>query len=150
MTLSHETVDFERHYDAPPERVFAAWADSVAMSRWAVPGPEFGLHYEQSEFRVGGRDVARCGATNDLKYRAEVLYLDIVDNDRIVFAETIREAGKPLCASLVSVSIATNGTGTRLNVTCQITEFVDGMAQGYRDGYGATLDNLVHELARAA
>lgn len=150
MTLSHDTVTFERNYDAPPSRVFAAWADSEAMSRWAVPGPEHELRYEQSDFRVGGRDLARCGAKGDLKFRAEVLYLDIVDNERIVFAEVIRDGGQPLCAALVSLDIAAAGTGTRLDVTCQVTEFVDGMADGYREGYGASLDNLVTELARGA
>lgn len=150
MTLSHDTVTFERRYDAPPQRCFAAWADSEAMSRWAVPGPDHALLYEQSDFRVGGRDIARCGAKGDLRFRAEVLYLDIVEDERIVFAETISEGGKPLCASLVSVCIAPDGKGARLNMTCQVTEFMDGMADGYREGYGASLDNLVSELARAA
>lgn len=150
MTLSHDTVTFERNYEATPEKVFAAWADSEAMSRWAVPGPEHELRYEQSDFRVGGRDLARCGAKGDLRFQAEVLYLDIADNERIVFAEVISEAGKPMCAALVSVCIAPDGKGTRLDVTCQVTEFVDGMADGYREGYGASLDNLVSELARAA
>lgn len=150
MTLSHDTVTFERNYEATPEKVFAAWADSEAMSRWAVPGPEHELRYEQSDFRVGGRDLARCGAKGDLRFRAEILYLDIVENERIVFTEVISEAGKPMCAALVSVCIAADGKGTRLDVTCQVTEFVDGMADGYREGYGASLDNLVTELARAA
>lgn len=150
MTLSHDTVMFERRYDAPPAKVFAAWADSEAMSRWAVPGPEHELRYEQSDFRVGGRDIARCGAKGDLRFQAEVLYLDIVENARIVFAEVIREGGKSLCAALVSIDIAADGKGTRLDVTCQVTEFVDGMAEGYREGYGASLDNLASELARAA
>ncbi|MCH8521681.1 SRPBCC domain-containing protein [Glycocaulis sp.] len=150
MTLSHDTVRFERSYDAMPEQVFAAGADSEAMSRWAVPGPDHELRYEASDFRVGGRDLARCGAKGDLRFRAEVLYLDIVQNERIVFAETISEAGKPLCAALVSIEIAAAGAGTRQIVTCQVTEFVDGMADGYRHGYGASLDNLAGELARAA
>ena len=150
MTLSHDTVTFERRYDAPPSRVFAAWADSEAMSRWAVPGPDHELRYEQSDFRVGGRDLARCGAKGDLRFQAEVLYLDIVQNERIVFAEVIRESGNPLCAALVSVSLTAGGKSTRQIVTCQVTEFVPGMADGYREGYGASLDNLAGELARAA
>ncbi|WP_429911618.1 SRPBCC domain-containing protein [Glycocaulis sp.] len=150
MTLSHDTVRFDRSYDATPEQVFAAWADSEAMSRWAVPGPDHELRYETSDFRVGGRDLARCGAKGDLRFQAEVLYLDIVQNERIVLAETISEDGKPMCAALVSVSLAADGKGTRQIVTCQVTEFVPGMADGYRHGYGASLDNLAGELARAA
>jgi uncharacterized protein YndB with AHSA1/START domain len=126
MPLSHGTVRFERTYDASSEQVFAAWTDPGATTPWP---------YEQADFRVGGRDICHCGHGGDLRFRAEVVYLDIVKNERIVFAETVSEAGKPLCATLVSVTFRSNGAETRLEVTCQIAEFAPGLVDGYRAGY---------------
>ncbi|HVL43037.1 MAG TPA: hypothetical protein VM348_12855 [Brevundimonas sp.] len=43
MTLRHQTLTFEREYDASPRRLFAAFADPRARERWAVaPGARHG------------------------------------------------------------------------------------------------------------
>ncbi|MCC5980300.1 MAG: SRPBCC domain-containing protein [Oceanicaulis sp.] len=126
MGLSHGTVRFERIYDARLEQVFADWKDPRATTPWP---------YEQADFRVGGRDICHCGHDGDLRFRVEVVYLDIVENERIVFAETVSEAGRQLCATLVSVAFRPNGAQTRLEVTCQIAELAPGLVDGYRAGY---------------
>jgi uncharacterized protein YndB with AHSA1/START domain len=33
-SVTHATFVVERSYDAPPARVFAAWADPEAKARW--------------------------------------------------------------------------------------------------------------------
>ena len=53
-SATHATFVIERDYDAPPARVFAAWADQSAKSRWF--GPTGGGEQHELDFRVGGRE----------------------------------------------------------------------------------------------
>lgn len=37
-SVNHATIIVERTYDAPPERVFAAWSSVEALLRWNAMG----------------------------------------------------------------------------------------------------------------
>ena len=143
----HETLRFERRFDAPPARVFGAFADPEARARWGVPSPTVGLVYLATDFRVGGLDVSRCGPMGDLKFLVENRYHDIVDDRRIVSSETVACDGSLLSAALITVEFNPEGKGTRLVVTDQVAA-IDGpdMIEGARAGMGAALDNLVREI----
>ncbi|MFI7290450.1 SRPBCC domain-containing protein [Streptomyces anulatus] len=54
-SVTHATFTFERLYPATAARVFAAWADPKAKSRWfSTPDADHEL-----DFRVGGREANR-------------------------------------------------------------------------------------------
>ena len=59
-------------------RVFEAFADPVARMRWGVPSANVELVYLEADFRVGGRDVSRCGPAGNLMFHVDLTYLDIV------------------------------------------------------------------------
>src|SRR5262249_29472329 len=82
-SVVHETSVMERTYKAAPARVFGAWESVEARLRWSKPYAHTGLIYDAHDFRVGGKDVARCGPLDDMRFRAEVHYLDIVPAKRI-------------------------------------------------------------------
>jgi len=53
----HATIVFDRKYDAPVSRVFKAWSDIDAKSRWFVGPPGvWELVERRMDFRVGGRE----------------------------------------------------------------------------------------------
>lgn len=60
--LHVETVVMERTYRASPARVFKAWGDVEARTRWSIPSPDVIIVYDKADFRVGGVDDSRCGA----------------------------------------------------------------------------------------
>ncbi len=143
----HETVVLERTYKASPARVFAAWESVEARLRWSKPGPDTGLVYDAHDFRVGGKDIVRCGPVDDLRFQAEVHYLDIVPGQRLIFSERISEHDKPMATSMITVEFHPKGAATRQVVTMQIAA-LDGsdMVEGYKDGWNPTLDNLAKEF----
>lgn len=148
MTTHHASFTIKRSYEAPAARVFAAWADPAARVRWSVPKGD-GIEYVQSEFRVGGHDVVRCGPEGDLSYDVVATYHDIVQNKRIVFSETIDNGGTRLGVSLISVEFGDAGTRTRLVLSVHVVgldsaDIIDGSQAGWNE----VLDNLVEELAR--
>jgi uncharacterized protein YndB with AHSA1/START domain len=78
---------------------------------------------------------------------AEIVYLDIRRDRRIVFAETVANAGARVSAALISVEITPKDAGSHLLLTIQMASF-DGvdMSGGYQQGWGAALDNLALEF----
>ena len=82
----HATITLERSYSAPVELVFSEFADPVARARWSAPSEDV-LIYDEADFRIGGKDVFRCGPKDDPKVRGETRYLLIVPNARVVQAK---------------------------------------------------------------
>lgn len=145
----HETLTFERSYPVPVARVFAAYADVEMRARWGVPSDTAAIVYSASDFRVDGRDEFRCGGKSDLPFLGCVRYEDIVENERIVYVESVSEGDRLLSVSLVTWELTPDDTSTKLLVTDQLVA-LDGadMVSGTRMGTNAALDNLARELTR--
>jgi uncharacterized protein YndB with AHSA1/START domain len=147
--ITHATIVMERTYNAAPTRVFAAWADKEARERWQAPDETIRIRYEESNFRPGGRDLARCIEQDGAEFLATVHYLDIRRAESIVFTEAVAQANANVSAALISVELFPAGEGTRQLVTMQIASFDEsGMEKGYEHGWGMALDNLAKEFER--
>lgn len=146
--IAHATLVMERTYNASPARVFSAWADVEARKRWSAPADNIRIEYEAAEFREGGRDFSRCIEPGDADYTAQVHYIDIKPDRRIVFAEDVAHGDTRVSAALISVELAPRGPGAHLQLTMQIASF-DGaeMEKGYQFGWSAALDNLAKEFS---
>jgi uncharacterized protein YndB with AHSA1/START domain len=83
-SVTHATFTVERTYPAPPDAVFAAWADPSAKAEW-FGGGDFEL-----DFRVGGREVSRGGPRGGPVHTYEARYQDIVADERIVYTYSMR------------------------------------------------------------
>lgn len=147
----------ERRYDAAPARVFAAYADPAAFRRWFVEGEGWTIHEWTHAFRIGGqaRGRFRFGGEENDTYFNETVYLDIVENSRIVIAYVMGretpDGPERFSASLGTTEILADGSGARLIYTEHGAFFgdrdTDGIVmreQGTRD----LLDALGRELAR--
>src|SRR5258707_284077 len=75
---AHGTVVVERMLDVPVSRVYAAIANAEERARWSAPSDTAVFVYDETNFSIGGRDLARCGAKEDPRYRVEARYVDIV------------------------------------------------------------------------
>lgn len=148
--IAHATIVMERSYDASPARVFSAWADVEAREHWSAPAENIRIEYEAADFREGGRDFSRCIEQGVADYTAQVHYIDIRQDRRIVFAEDVAHGGVRVSAALISVELSPRNGGARLLLTMQIASF-DGaeMEKGYQFGWSAALDNLGSHLAGA-
>jgi len=149
-TTHHATIVIERMFDAPADRVFTALSDPVARAQWSAPSDTAVIIYEEADFRVGGRDIFRCGAKNDPRYRGETRYCDIVPNRRIICTETVDEVDTRLSAALTTAELEPDGARTKLKLTVQLAALDDPrMIEGTKAGYAGALDNLARFLARA-
>ncbi len=141
-SVTHATFSLERTYPVSADRVFAAWADPVAKSRWFA-GPDSG---HQLDFRVGGREVNH-GHHEGVTMTFESFYRDIVPDERIVYTSTLSADDRLSTVSLTTIELSEDPTGTRLTLTEQGT-FLDGLEQpSWREeGTAQWLDSLGTEV----
>jgi uncharacterized protein YndB with AHSA1/START domain len=142
-TVEHAIFVVERRYEAPPDRVFAAWASTEAKTQW------FGRPEERLEldFRVGGRERHQGTDPQGRAYTYTAIYQDIVAPERILYTYEMLLGDTRISVSVATVELRPDGDGTHLVYTEQ-TAFLDGHdVPGRRqDGMGTLLDALGRAL----
>jgi uncharacterized protein YndB with AHSA1/START domain len=116
----HSTFRIERNLAAPPARVYAAFSDEEAKSRWFAGTPgEWTLLERSFDFRVGGEERLRgrwkSGMVSDFHAR----YWEILPEQRIVYAYEMHLLDKRISVSLATIELFPQGAGTRLVITEQ-------------------------------
>jgi uncharacterized protein YndB with AHSA1/START domain len=147
ISIDHGTIVVERTLNIPVSRVYSAFADAKERASWGAPSDTAVFIYDETNFSVGGRDLARCGAKEDPRFRVETRYVDIVGERRVVWTETIHEADKLLATNITTLELTPDSERTRLKVTVQVTSFVGvGMIENTEAGHKGSLTNMARYL----
>ena len=148
----HATFVIERVYDAPPARVFRAWADPAAKAQWFGPKERAG-EARGFEFRVGGAEHFELQAPDGALYSYDAIYQDVVADARIVYTYDMHRDADRISVSVSTVEFRDSGGGTQLTYTEQGV-FLDGRdtaeqrEHGTRELLGA-LDQALRQSAEA-
>ncbi len=122
----HATFVIDRTFKAPRSKVFEAFADFDSKRKWfggGGPGIDWNM-----DFRVGGREHSEGefeihGTSHHSRF--DSIYLDIIDDARIVYAYDMDVNGDHVSASLTTIEFFDTSEGTRLKFTEQ-GAFFDG------------------------
>lgn len=142
------TLDFAREVETPVETLWQAWTAPAARAVWAAPAPEVTVEFVEAETAEGGREVSLCKVAGQPDIRCEVGWLELRPAARSVNYELVSSEGVTRSAALVTAIFADAGAGSRVAVTVQLSSSATDMEAGYRQGFGAGLDNLAGVAAR--
>jgi uncharacterized protein YndB with AHSA1/START domain len=142
------TLTFEREIAAPLAVLWEAWTAPAARAIWAAPSPAVTVDFLEADTRVGGREVSLCKVEGHPDIRCECGWLVLQPALRSVKYEVISSEGVTQSAALVTANFSGTPARSRLVVTVQLSSLAADMAAGYREGFGAGLDNLAGAAER--
>jgi uncharacterized protein YndB with AHSA1/START domain len=142
----HLDLVLSRTIEAPPSLIWKAFIDPDLLKRWWAPAP-WTTPECQMDVRPGGvfRTVMR--APDGSEYPGTGCFLDIVENERIVFTDALaagwRPAEKPFFTAIITLE--TSEAGTRYTARALHKNEADREAHekmGFHDGWGRCADQL--------
>lgn len=136
------TLTFERTIAAPVSALWQAWTAPAARAVWASPSPSVTVEFLEADTKIGGREVSLCKVQGQPDISCEVGWLVLQPAVRSVNYEVISSEGATRSTALVTADFADLGERSRLVVTVQLSSLSADMEAGYRQGFGAGLDNL--------
>ncbi|MGZ3304727.1 MAG: SRPBCC domain-containing protein [Asticcacaulis sp.] len=148
MPVVHATFVIEKTYPHSVARVFSAFADPDMKAKWYSRAPGAADAGLDMDFRVGGRESMRYTMGKDTPFAgailsAEGLYLDIMNDSRIVIGSNMAMNGQPFSGSLICFEFEDSDGGTRLTVTHDGAFFENADGPEMREnGWRVLLDRL--------
>ena len=144
--IIHDTFTLERTYPHPPAKVFAGFRDPKKKRRWFAEGEGFVVDGYSLDFAVGGFERTRFRHGDGPPMTNDTVYLDLVENERIVFAYWMTVGGAPLSSSHSTIELTAVKGGTRLKLT-EHTAYLDGKdgSKARREG----IEELLGQLGKA-
>jgi uncharacterized protein YndB with AHSA1/START domain len=136
------TLTFEREVAAPSSVLWQAWTAPAARAIWAAPSPSVTVEFVEANTRVGGREVSLCKVEGQPDIRCEIGWLELQQPMRSVNYEVISSEGVTQSAALVTADISGTDERSRLTLTVQLSSLEEDMEAGYREGFGAGVENL--------
>jgi uncharacterized protein YndB with AHSA1/START domain len=102
------SLTLKRRLNAPPEKVYAAWAQPAKLMQWF--GPDSGaVTRADLDLRVGGRYAIVFHTEDGEEHHVSGVYREVAPNEKLVFTWAWRST--PERESLVTVTIKADGDG---------------------------------------
>lgn len=148
MSLTHDTFEIRKTYSASPSAIFGAFAFQDRKSRWYAASPSHEPLSYSFDFRPGGEERLTARMLPGTPIAGQELcwistYAEIVENERIVFFQTLDVDQARVSAAVVTVEIAPKEGETEVVLTHQAVymEGADGPAMR-RMGWEYLLDAM--------
>lgn len=153
--ITHDTFEIRKICGAAPAAIFSAFAFQDRKSRWYAASPAHEPLSYSFDFRPGGEEKLTARMLPGTPIAGKVLcwtstYVEIVDNARIVFFQTLDVDQARVSAAVVTVEMAPLGDKCEVVLTHQAVYFegADGPAMR-RMGWDYLLDTMASEMQAA-
>ena len=133
-------LTLERHYPAAPEKVWRAWTDPEAVTKWWGPGPGEPVSAAELDVRVGGRFRIVFGGPDGRAHECAGTYKEVVPNRKLVFTWSWPNT-TPDRVSVVTIEFRRAHNGTDL-IFKHEQLFDEKARDDHKRGWTGALSNL--------
>ena len=144
-----------RILDARPAQVYRAWTEADLLVRWFAPRP-YRTSRAELDVRSGGRSLVVMQTPDGTEMPNRGVYLDVVENERLVFTDAFAEAWTPSDKPFMEVELtfAAENDGAQTRYTARVrhwsvADWEMHEQMGFHQGWSLCADQL-EAVARTA
>lgn len=144
-TNGHELV-LTRLLDAPRDKLFKCWTDPELMKQWFTPAPWSTVHAE-TDPRAGGSSYVVMADPDGNEYPNRGVYLEVIENEKIVFTDAFTEAWQPSEKPFFTGIITFEDEGGKTRYTARARHWTledkeNHEKMGFHEGWGQCANQL--------
>lgn len=142
--VSPMVLRMTRHFEAPIDRVFRAFADPEELVKWWGP-TGMSVVEHQIDVRVGGAWQTTIRSAKDEDFTMSGVYREIVEPHRLVFTWAWQRDGQRGHETLVTIDLVSEGSHTKLTFLQEIFESEEARIS-HQGGWSESFDCLAESL----
>ena len=108
-----------RLIDAPRAKVFQAWTDPKLLKKWFAPLP-WTTPEAETDVRPGGKSLIVMRSPEGNDFPNSGVYLEVMDNERLVFTDAYTEAWKPAEKPFMTVILTFDEEAGKTRYTARV------------------------------
>ncbi len=152
VSVADRELTLTRLIDAPREKLFRAWTDPALLKQWFAPLP-YTTPFAELDVRPGGSSLIVMRAPDGTEISLPGVYLEIVQNERIVATDAYRTAWEPSDKPFMTLIITFEDEDGKTRYTARARHWTvaDREAHekmGFHQGWGICADQLTSLVAR--
>lgn len=141
-----------RLVDAPREKLFRAWTEPELLKQWFAPLP-YTTPVAELDVRPGGTNLVVMKSPDGVEIPCRGVYLEIVENERLVFTDAYTEGWQPTEKPFMTVIVTFEDEGGKTRYRARVRHWTvaDREAHekmGFHEGWGQCADQLEALVAK--
>lgn len=141
-----------RLIDAPRAALFKAWTDPALLKQWFVPSP-WTIARVAPDVRPGGSNLIVMRDPDGNEYPNRGVYLEVVENQRIVVTDAYTEAWLPSEKPFMTAIVTFEDEAGKTRYTARALHWTEADREahekmGFHEGWGKCADQLAALVAK--
>ncbi len=152
VPISERELVLTRLIDAPREKLFKAWTDPALLKQWFAPRP-YTTPVAELDVRPGGASLIVMQGPDGTQIPCPGVYLDVVENERLVFTDAYTSAWEPSGKPFMTAIITFEDEGGKTRYTARVRHWTVADREthekmGFHEGWGQCAGQLAELAAR--
>jgi uncharacterized protein YndB with AHSA1/START domain len=150
VSISDRELVLTRVFDAPPEKVFRACTEPELIKQWFAPLP-WTTPRAETDVRPGGASLIVMRSPEGDEYPNSGVYLDVVENERLIFTDAYTRAWEPSEKPFMTVVLTFEAAQGKTIYTARVLHWTAADREqheqmGFHQGWGQCADQLAELL----